>query len=69
MTHQKSAATSTSPTSTGASGGEIAPQRPAALALAPEGGPYISDDIRNQVLERLPGGRFRVVAGNGTKGY
>jgi sugar lactone lactonase YvrE len=54
---------------TGTLGGQIAPQRPEALALAPDGGIYIADDIRNQVLERLPDGRFRVVAGSGAKGY
>ncbi len=69
MTHQKSTTTSTSTTSRSALGGEIAPKRPEALALAPGGDLYIADDIRNQVLERLPDGRFRVVAGNGTTGY
>ena len=47
----------------------IVPQRPSSLAIGPNGNVYIADDIRNQILERLPDGRFRVVVGNGTKGY
>ncbi len=65
MTHQESTTT----TSTSARGGKIEPQRPEALAPAPNGGFYIADDIRNQILERLPDGKFQVVAGNGTRGY
>ncbi|MCW2976061.1 MAG: repeat protein [Actinomycetia bacterium] len=49
--------------------GAISPKRPGALALAPRGGLYLADDARNQILERLPNGRFRVVAGNGKRGF
>jgi hypothetical protein len=30
---------------------------------------YVADDTRHQILERLPDGRFRIVAGNGTAGF
>jgi hypothetical protein len=43
--------------------------RPASLAIGPGGQLYIADDARNQILLALPGGRFRVVAGNGTAGF
>jgi hypothetical protein len=38
------------------------------LAVAPSGALYVADVDREQVLVRLPDGRFRVVAGNGKKG-
>src|ERR1700728_3447536 len=38
------------------------------LAVAPGGALYVADGDREQVLVRLPGGRLRVVAGNGKKG-
>ncbi len=38
------------------------------LAVAPSGALYVADVSRERVLVRLPDGRFRVVAGNGTKG-
>ena len=38
------------------------------LAVAPGGALYVADVDREQVLVRLPDGRFRVVAGNGKKG-
>jgi hypothetical protein len=38
------------------------------LAVAPNGALYVADVDREQVLVRLPDGRFRVVAGDGTKG-
>ena len=43
--------------------------RPGALAVGPRGQLYIADDGRNQILLALPGGRFKVVAGNGRRGY
>ena len=52
-----------------ASARRVAPIRPGALAVAPGGGLYIADDVRNQILERLPNGRFTVVAGNGQRGF
>ena len=38
------------------------------LAVAPGSALYVADVDREQVLVRLPDGRFRVVAGNGKKG-
>jgi hypothetical protein len=38
------------------------------LAVAPTGALYVADVDHEQVLVRLPDGRFRVIAGNGTKG-
>jgi hypothetical protein len=38
------------------------------LAVAPSGALYVADVDREQVLVRLPDGRFRIVAGNGKKG-
>jgi hypothetical protein len=38
------------------------------LAVTPSGDLYVADVGREQVLVRLPDGRFRVVAGNGKKG-
>jgi len=52
------------PTTTG-----VVPQRPSSLAIGPNKNLYIADDIRNQVLERLPDGTFEPVAGNGTVGF
>lgn len=39
------------------------------LAVAPDGGLYVADLARQQVLLRLRDGRFRVVAGNGRAGF
>jgi hypothetical protein len=39
------------------------------LAVAPDGRLYIADTARDQVLVRLPSGRFRVVAGTGKAGF
>jgi sugar lactone lactonase YvrE len=47
----------------------VRPVQPDALALAPSGGLYIADSARDQILERLPSGRFRVVAGTGRTGF
>jgi len=52
-----------------ASARRVAPIRPGALAVAPDGGLYIADGGRNQILERLPNGRFTVVAGDGRRGF
>ena len=43
--------------------------RPGALAVGPHGQVYVADDGLNQILQALPGGRFRVIAGNGRRGY
>ena len=52
------------PASTGA-----VPERPSSLAVGPNDNLYITDDLRDQVLERLPDGRFVPVAGSGTVGF
>jgi len=44
-------------------------ERPGSLAVGPGGQLYIADDARNQILMALPGGGFRVVAGNGKAGF
>ncbi len=46
-----------------------APQRPGSLAIGPNKNLYIADDVRNQVLERLPDGTFVPVAGSGSVGF
>jgi sugar lactone lactonase YvrE len=43
--------------------------RPRALAVGPHGQLYIADDGLDQILQALPGGRFKVIAGNGRPGY
>jgi hypothetical protein len=52
-----------------ASARRVAPIRPGALAVAPDGGLYIADNVRNQILKRSPDGRFTVAAGNGKRGF
>jgi sugar lactone lactonase YvrE len=47
----------------------IQPIRPGALAVGPNGNVYVADDLRDQVLERLANGTFRVIAGSGTVGF
>lgn len=47
----------------------VQPSRPGALAVGPNGNLYMADDLRDQVLERLPNGTFQVVAGSGTVGF
>ena len=44
-------------------------EQPGSLAAGPGGQLYIADDARNQILMALPGGGFRVVAGNGKAGF
>jgi sugar lactone lactonase YvrE len=43
--------------------------RPGALAVGPRGQVYVADDGLNQILQVLPGGAFKVIAGNGRRGY
>jgi hypothetical protein len=45
------------------------PSQPGALALASNGGLYVADDQKNEIFERLPSGRFELVAGNGKRGF
>jgi len=47
----------------------LSPIRPASLAIGSKGQLYVADDARNQILQALPGGKFRIIAGNGTAGF
>jgi hypothetical protein len=47
----------------------VSPDVPQALAVGPNGDLYIVDTGRDKVLERLPNGAFRVVAGDGREGH
>jgi sugar lactone lactonase YvrE len=47
----------------------VVPQRPGSLAIGPNGNLYMADDMRNQILERLPNGDFVPVVGTGTVGF
>ena len=47
----------------------LAPVYPTALAIGPNGNLYVADPAHNQILERLPSGRFEVVAGTGGAGF
>jgi DNA-binding beta-propeller fold protein YncE len=47
----------------------VVPQRPSSLAIGPNGNLFMADDLRNEVLERLPNGVFEPVVGNGTVGF
>ncbi len=49
--------------------GAIEPTEPGPVTVAPDGTLYVDDDAQNRILARQPDGRFRVVAGNGTKGF
>jgi hypothetical protein len=51
-----------------ASTGKVTPDQPYALAVSRAGDLYIGDSGRNQILEWMPSGRFRVVAGTGVAG-
>jgi len=47
----------------------VMPKRPGGLALAANGGLLLVDRQRDQILERLPDGAFRVFAGDGRVGF
>jgi hypothetical protein len=47
----------------------LAPTQPSSLAIGPKGQLYVADDARNQILQALPGGKFRVIAGTGKAGF
>jgi hypothetical protein len=47
----------------------VHPVQPGPLALSSNGDLYVADDSRNEILERLSSGAFRVIAGNGKVGF
>jgi DNA-binding beta-propeller fold protein YncE len=47
----------------------VSPKRPAALAVAANGDLLLIDAGRDQILERVPSGRFKVFAGTGKLGF
>lgn len=47
----------------------VVPRQPGPLALGANGELYVADDALNDILARLPDGRFKVVAGTGKPGY
>jgi sugar lactone lactonase YvrE len=47
----------------------VQPEQPGPLAVGSNGDLYIADHARNQILERLIDGRFRVLVGNGKAGF
>ena len=46
----------------------LTPDQPVALAISPHGGLYIGDSGRNEILQWLPSGGLRIVAGTGKAG-
>jgi len=69
---ERTKATTTTSTASGTSNVESVasiPLRPAALAVGSNSNLYISDQFRNQILERHPDDSFSVIAGNGTAGF
>ena len=51
-----------------ASTGKLTPDQPIALAVSHHGDLYIGDRGRNEILEWMPSGRFRIIAGTGVAG-
>ncbi|HEY1830896.1 MAG TPA: hypothetical protein VGG38_11680 [Acidimicrobiales bacterium] len=49
--------------------GGIVPKQPGPLAVGSNGNLYIADDSLNEILQRLPSGKFVVVAGDGRVGF
>lgn len=47
----------------------VEPKQPGPLAVGSDGDLYIADHARDQILERLSDGRFRVLVGNGKPGF
>ena len=59
-----------SPTKTvSATHGFVLPKAPNALAIASNGDLLVLDSARDQILQRLPSGKFRVLAGDGKRGF
>jgi len=51
------------------SGPFVSPKAPYILAVAPNGDLLVVDTGRDQILRRLPSGKFQVVAGDGKRGF
>jgi hypothetical protein len=51
------------------SGAFVVPEAPYALAVAPNGDLLAVDARRDQILRRLPSGKFQVLAGDGKRGF
>jgi hypothetical protein len=47
----------------------VLPKAPNALAIAPNGDLLVLDSGRDQILQRLSSGKFRVLAGDGKRGF
>jgi hypothetical protein len=47
----------------------VVPKQPGPLAVGSNGNLYIADDSLNEILERLPNGKFVIVAGDGKIGF
>lgn len=47
----------------------VVPQAPYALAVAPNGDLLVVDSGRDQILRRLPSGKFQVLVGDGKRGF
>jgi serine/threonine protein kinase, bacterial len=56
-------------TAAGSPAAVVRPEHPGALAVAPGGALYVADAARQEILMRLPDGRFRVIAGTGRAGF
>ena len=56
-------------TSSSSLSGTVAPKAPGALSIGSNGDLYLVDIARDQILRRLPSGRFQVVAGDGRPGF
>jgi hypothetical protein len=51
------------------SGSYVSPKAPTTLVVAPNGGLLVVDSGRDQILRRLPSGKFQVLAGDGKRGF
>jgi hypothetical protein len=47
----------------------VVPKQPGPLALGSNGDLYVADGALSEILERLPTGKFKVIAGDGKAGY
>jgi len=47
----------------------VVPRAPGPLTIGPNGNLYVADETLDEILERLPNGHFKVVAGTGRAGF